>query len=301
MRTVIAAFGVLLVALAGCDGGGASVPAVAEREAVVRTTVAPIDWMTRRIAGDLVPVELLCPAGQDPVRWRPGPDVVARYQRAALIVSNGAEFETWVRLAPLPRSRIVRSADAIGENFLTVPGEAHSHGPEGTHAHDVINGRTWTDPLNAIAQAGAIGDAMATSFPEHADAFAENQARLISELRAFHERLEALGSAGVAVVAPESELDYLARRYAWLTGEIDSSPRAWVDARANDGASDASGQTILLCLELPDESTAARWQTVHGVRAILWRTGERAGGPPYGEVLAGNVERLERAIAESTP
>lgn len=301
MRNLVAsivAFGFLV---AGCGHSPSNEPVPAEIDEVVRTAAAPVDWMARTIAGGLVPVEMLVPADQLPAVWRPEPDVINRFQRARLIVLNGATFESWARGSSLPQSRVLRSADGIEGELLIVAGETHSHGPEGEHAHDVIDGHTWVDPMNAVAQASLIGRAMSTAFPEHEAAFSENLASLQAELGAQHERLADLDTSIVAVIASESPYGYIARRYGWPTGEIGGEPAAWaseLDAMGLGSVLGDRSRAVLLCEALPDSAVAAALLESHGVRAVLWDTGELAGGASYAEVLAGNVDRLAAAIED---
>ena len=158
------------VAMAACDRP-ADTPNRVTLDEVVRTTSAPVDALTRQLVGDAVPVELLCPESEDPATWRPDPETVALFQRARLIVANGAGYEKWVAPAPLPRSRLVEAADALSRSFIMVEGEAHSHGPEGYHTHEVVLGHVWLDPLHAIAQAEEITEALVGAFPEHEGVF----------------------------------------------------------------------------------------------------------------------------------
>ncbi len=301
MRFVVSTLVMFAIGLAGCERQAPNARPPVEIEDAVRTTAAPIDSMTRRVAGDLVPVELLCPPGQPPATWRPAPDVVAAYQRATLIVANGAEFETWVLTAPLPRSRVVRTAGAIDGELLVVPGETHSHGPEGEHAHDLVVGQTWIDPINAIAQAGAIAGALSRAFPEHERVFAENLSSLVAELESVHRRLDAIDTATVAVVAAERPHGYLARRYGWPTSAIGADPAGW-RSKTEDLEAIASRheRAVLLSVGPPDDEMRSLLET-SGIRVVVWETGAIAGDDPYISVLERNVERLEAAIVEMTP
>ncbi|MFG0315081.1 MAG: metal ABC transporter substrate-binding protein, partial [Phycisphaerales bacterium] len=189
---IMAFFG---LALGGCDRTDAS-PNQARIDNVVRTTSAPVDALTRRIAGDAVPIELLCPPSEDPAAWRPAPETIASFQRARLIVANGAGYEAWVQTAPLPRSRLIEAADGLSEPLIRVRGETHSHGPEGHHTHEVTLGQVWLDPLHAIAQSRAIAAGLTDAFPEHQDTFIANLDVLSTELLELHRRLERLEPEG---------------------------------------------------------------------------------------------------------
>jgi len=304
MRAVASTLLGLTLAIGGCESRSADTPDPGSTEDVVRATTAPVGWMARTIAGDLVPVEMLCPDGQWPAAWRPGPDVVGLYQQAKVIATNGAEFEAWVRTAPLPQSRVVASADAIEGGFIRVLGETHSHGPQGEHAHERTDGHTWIDPINAVAQAGAIQRAMSAAFPEFAESFTANLAALDAEMQSLHERLEGVDTASVRVIAPDSPFGYIARRYDWFAMPLDGDPKAWSDALDEvDLETLMTDRThaIVLCETAPDADTAAALLSEHSVRAVVWNTGELTGDADYAQILSQNIDHLEEAIRASMP
>lgn len=286
------------LALSGCDRTDAS-PNQARIDNVVRTTSAPIDALTRRIAGTAVPVELLCPPSEDPAAWRPGPERVALYQRATLIVTNGAGYEAWVQTAPLPRSRLIEAADGLTEPLITVRGETHSHGPEGHHTHEVTLGQTWLDPLNAIAQARTIAAGLTDAFPEHQGTLSANVDVLCTELIELHQRLERLEPEGIAIIAPNTPFGYLARRYGWQTLDLSPDPEHWSkDLYAHGMASGdfGSGPRVLLCDKLPVPAIAKTLRESHDVRLVDWQTGSRITETSFVNVLSGNIDRLEASI-----
>ena len=304
MRVFLAVVLGAALVVAGCGRSSATPEASVAVEGVVRATTAPVGWMASAISGGLVPVEMLCPEGESPANWRPAPEVIESYQRAKVIAINGAGFERWIRTAPLPGSRIVRSADAIDGELIRVLGEAHSHGPGGYHAHEVIDGHTWIDPINAIAQAGAIERAMATAFPEHAEGFAANSAGVEASLRGVHDRLEGLDTSTVALIAPERPFAYIARRYGWPTVRLSDDLEAWTQELGDRRLAALIGgreRAVVLCASEPDERIEAALIASHGVHLVYWETGARAGGLSYGELLSRNVGRLEAALAGVTP
>jgi zinc transport system substrate-binding protein len=286
------------LALSGCDRTDAS-PDQVHIEDVVRTTSAPVDALTRRIAGDAVQVELLCPQSEDPAAWRPDPETVASYQRAKLIVANGAGYEAWVQTAPLPRSRLIEAADGLSEPLIRVRGETHSHGPEGHHTHEVTLGQIWLDPLHAAAQARAIAAGLADAFPEHQDTFVANLDALSTEQMDLHQRLERLEQEGAAIVAPSTPFGYLARRYGWQTLDLTPAPEDWLRdlyAHGMESGDFGSGPRVLLCAQLPDPAVANSLLESHNVHLVLWRTGSRDPGMSFTDVLSGNIDRLEASI-----
>lgn len=273
-------------------------------EDVVRTASAPVHELTIRIVGGRIPVELLCPPGQDPSSWKPTAGVVAQYQSARLIVTNGAGFEDWVMTAPLPRSRVVSAASGIDEPLLVVKGETHSHGPQGNHTHEVTLGQIWLDPLHAIAQAQAIGGALSSAFPKHEPVFRENLGQLVRELQALHERLDAIDASGIDIMLPQRPFGYLARRYGWSGVEIASDPAAWsMDLYAMRFASgdQSANPAILLAEQLPDPVLAETLLESHDVRVVRWDTCAIGSDGSFTEILDDNITRLESVISDLRP
>ncbi|MEO1009091.1 MAG: metal ABC transporter substrate-binding protein [Planctomycetota bacterium] len=223
--------------LAACEQNQAAADAEAAGEDVVLATFYPTEYFATRIAGGLVEVGCPLPADADPIFWRPSGDAIARYQRAGLVVTNGAEFEKWVAGAPLPRSRVVESISVAALEQaggpITMETITHSHGPEGEHSHEGIDGHTWVDPTLAIAQVRAIEAAMAARWPEHAADFAANGEALVENLRALDAALTEATSLleGATLLASHPAYNYLARTKGWDIHNLDLDPEsADVDA-----------------------------------------------------------------------
>jgi ABC-type Zn uptake system ZnuABC Zn-binding protein ZnuA len=88
---VVCGVGVVFAGLAGCGGEGAASSAAAPSiDPAVRTSFYPATYFAERIAGGLVPVESPLPEGEDPIFWTPDAETIGLYQRAKLIVLNGA-------------------------------------------------------------------------------------------------------------------------------------------------------------------------------------------------------------------
>lgn len=284
--------------MSGCDRSGAPTSSV-QIEEVVRTTSAPVDALTRQVVGDAVRVELMCPPDADPSAWRPDPETVALFQRARLIVSNGAGYEAWVETAPLPRSRLVEAADGLSETLITVQGETHSHGPEGHHTHEVTLGQVWLDPVHAIEQAETIAKGLNQAFPEHADTFNVNLEELRTELIGLHERVQQLDTNGVEVMVPSTPYAYLAQRYGWRRIELAEDPERWsmdLYALAMSGSDHGSGTRVLVCESVPDQAIVDELLGSHRVYLLPWPIGFGSDEGTFTGMLRGQVEQLEALL-----
>ena len=78
----------------------------------------PLEYFAAQLAPTGAEVELPVAAGVDPAFWNPSVAVIGDYQRADLIVLNGAGYARWTRYATLPEERIVVSTDGCGLPLL---------------------------------------------------------------------------------------------------------------------------------------------------------------------------------------
>jgi zinc transport system substrate-binding protein len=170
----------LLLIVTGCaDSGpageettGVQAPGPEPQALSVFTTNYPLAYFAERIGGEQVEVVFPAPADVDPAYWAPGPEVIAEYQEADLILLNGAGYEKWIERASLPASKLVDTSAALESSFIPLDeGVVHTHGPEGEHSHKGWAFTTWLDPMIAIAQAQAIQEALSKLRPEAAADF----------------------------------------------------------------------------------------------------------------------------------
>ncbi|MEQ8844706.1 MAG: metal ABC transporter substrate-binding protein [Phycisphaerales bacterium] len=219
--------------LAGCNeqASTSQTGQFAMRDAVL-TTFYPTRYFAERIAGGLVIVDSPLPADEDPIFWRPGADAMNQFQNAKVVITNGAEFEKWVAGAALPRGRTVASlSDDTLEQLggpITMESTTHSHGPGGEHTHEGVDGHTWVSPRLAIAQAERIAEAMATAWPEHAEAFGTNLATLVEDLEMLETSLRDLTPLVQQhrLLASHPAYNYLARDLGWDIHNLDLDPES---------------------------------------------------------------------------
>ncbi len=303
----IAAVGVLgaVAFVGGCSrGDGAGARAGVELDPVVRTSMYPVTYFARRIAGGLVRVECPLPAGEDPIFWSPTAEVIAQYQRAQLVVFNGAGLERWVAAAALPRSRVVEASAGLSEGFIEIKGSTHSHGPKGAHSHAGVDGHTWMDPVLAIEQSRAIEAAMNRAFPEHGDVFSANLDGLVEDLGLLDVRFAGLETGGASLIASHPAYNYLSRRYSWNIQSLDLDPGAAMTDQQLDAVRSmvkAGTRGVVLWESEPTDATVEAL-TGAGLASAVFSPAENPGrdeGGDEGDYLAimrGNIERLRTAL-----
>ena len=308
----IAALAGLCLACSGSDstpetaasGEAASGPGVESRARLTVAVVSyPLAWMAGQIGGDRVTVVFPVPAGEDPAYWSPGPDEIAAYQRADLILLNGAGYASWTDRASLPPSKLVDTSAGFSDLLLPAGDRVvHAHGPEGEHEHGETAFTTWLDPRLAARQAEAIRDAMVRADSAGAGAYEDGLVRVRDALAGIDEGLEAAFAAfdGASLLASHPVYQYLARRYGLdlrsVHFEPDEVPSAagWAELRALLAGRPSR---LMLWEAEPLPAVRERLERELGIRPVVFEPcGNR---PAEGDFLQAMQENAARVTAAS--
>ena len=140
---------------------------------VVHVVNYPLQYFAGRIAGDAVEVVFPAPANVDPAHWMPDRKAIQAFQKADLVLLNGAGYAKWLDKVSLPQSKLVDTSSAFRGQLMKVKDVVtHSHGKGGEHSHVGTASHTWLNPRLATLQAEAIRDAFSRLAPEKVAAFA---------------------------------------------------------------------------------------------------------------------------------
>ena len=233
----------------------------------------PLKYFAERVGGDLVTVSFPAPRDIDPAFWMPDAGTVGAYQRADLIVLNGANYAKWVDRVSLPQAKLVNTSLGFKDQYMSIQGAViHAHGPQGEHSHGAIAFTTWLDPKLAIEQARAIKQAFVRLRPDQQKAFQAGFDALEHDLLDLDKRIRDIVSRNPEqpLVVSHPVYQYLTRRYGLNAKSVHWEP----DELPNDN----------MWKELTEilASHPAKW--------MIWE------GPP----LPGTVQKLERLGVKST-
>jgi zinc transport system substrate-binding protein len=176
----------------------------------------PLKYFAERIAGEHARVVFPAPADVDPAYWMPDVKTISDYQRADLILLNGANYAKWVNKVSLPRFRMVNtSAGFKGQYIEAAEILTHSHGSEGEHAHEALAFTTWVDFSLAAEQAKAIAKALSRKKPALKNTFKKNYEELKRELLQLDRDIKEVVSKDQPrpLVVSHPVYDYFARGY----------------------------------------------------------------------------------------
>lgn len=200
----------------GATNGDSVVAAPAQQVLSVFVVSYPLRYFAERIGGAHVHVDFPVPADVDPAYWSPGPETIAAYQNADLILLNGAGYAGWVELVSLSQARLVDTSASFADRLIPLEsGPAHSHGPEGEHTHAGHAFTTWLDPTLAVEHAKAISAAFSRARPEESELFVSALDDLVADLGDLDQRLSSLWSrvGDAPVLFSHPIYQYLVRRY----------------------------------------------------------------------------------------
>jgi zinc transport system substrate-binding protein len=190
--------------------------AAAEKKLTIYTVNYPLKYFAERIAGEHANVVFPAPADGDPAYWVPDAKTITDYQKADLILLNGAQYARWTEKVTLPRSKMVDTSRKFKDRYVKLEeAVSHSHGPEGEHEHMGIAFTTWLDLDLAAKQAGEIENALSRKRPDLKSVFQRNYAALEKDLLALDRDIKAIvaNKQKKPLVGSHPVYQYLERRY----------------------------------------------------------------------------------------
>ena len=189
---------------------------MAEEKLTIYTVNYPLTYFAERIGGDLVNVVFPAPPDVDPAFWTPDLKTVRKYQKADLIIFNGAGYEKWTSKVSLSMLRIVDTSRAFKDKLIQIETNVtHSHGPGGDHSHGGTAFTTWLDFSQAVVQTEAIYKALYRKLPTGKAAFTRNFELLKKDLLELDLRMKSLSAQkpGLPLVGSHPIYQYMVRRY----------------------------------------------------------------------------------------
>lgn len=298
---------VILAALANCKRSAetsteASTHAGKAARPQVYVVNYPLAYFAERIAADAAEVVFPAPPDEDPAIWQPDVETIGKFQRADLILKNGASYARWTHHATLPPSRVVDTSHGFRERYIAMEDAVqHAHGPDGEHAHIGTAFTTWLDPTLAAHQAEAIRERLVTLLPERTAELQRNCDALEHDLHALDERLQAMtrDHHDQPLLASHPVYQYVARAYhlnlVSVHWEPDESPTVEQWAELDELLTTHPAKCMIW--EAPPQGETAAGLQRRGVNCIVFYPCSNL--PPDGDYLQtmnDNIERLHAAL-----
>lgn len=272
---------------------------------VVAAVNYPMYFFTKAIGGDLVQVYL--PAlGGDPAYWKPDARMVSNYQKADLIVANGAGYAKWMEKVSLPSSKIVNTSLSFKAQWIeTEEGITHSHGPEGEHVHKGTAFTTWLNLSFASQQAQSIYEALLVAMPGMEDQLKSNFNKLKEELATLDAKLNELAKMinGQQLIGSHPVYQYLSSGYGLninsLHWEPDEMPgdEEW---KSLQSLMQSSGAQIMLWEDEPTQQIKTKLDEIGMHYSVFNPCGNKPESADFLDVMRKNSVDLENILLQKT-
>ncbi len=307
----------------GVESGAAGAPG---DRLQVAATIFPYYDFVRQIAGDLVDLRLVVPAGMDSHSFEPTPADMRAIRESDVLIANGGIMEQWV-------GRVLEAVDAPDLTVVTMmdhadvyreetvegmEDEEQDHGqrdvsPDDGYEEEIeYDEHIWTSPVNAMEFVNVIADTLSREDPANAEAYAAGAERYLEELQSIHEGFLAVSEArrrDMIVVGDKFPFRYLAEEYgltyraAFSGCSTDTEPSARTIAYLIDKVREEQIPAVYYLelsshrvAEIIGEETGAQPLLLHSCHNVT--RAELNAGVTYADLMRGNIESLRKGLDE---
>jgi zinc transport system substrate-binding protein len=203
---------ILLLILCACDDVEKK---VVEKKRTIVVTNYPLYWLTESIAGNTVEIIYSVPANIDPAYWQPEDQDIAKMQQADLILLNGANYEKWLNVVELPKSKLVDTSANCQQMFIEVKEQVkHEHDGK-VHSHSGYDFNIWLDAYILSRQAETLTSSLCQLMPAHQKLYKEKLLTLKNELKKVFFKINRVAGKQQKFLASHPVYNYLARANNW--------------------------------------------------------------------------------------
>ena len=296
MKTFFSSRVVLALALLTTNG----VPAD-EKKTVVQSVNYPLHYFAGRLATDAFELNYIVDPEEDPAFWKPGDKALLAFQKADLVIRNGADYEKWMKGVSLSASKSLDTSRSFSSDFIRTEGKDHQHGNGAMHSHAGTAFTTWIDFSQASQQAGAIAARFKLLQPGSASQIDEN-------LRALEMDLDALDSAmksfaekwgGRPLIASHPIYQYLARAYGLKIEALEWEPEMEIKDKDRDDLKEllmGHASQWMIWEDKPSEENIAAVAAL-GLKSIIFSPSANVPGKgDWLSVMKQNIANLEMLL-----
>lgn len=313
IKTIASTFA--LFALASCANSTETVTestqttgdAAAELPVVV-VTYSVLGVVVAQLVGDKAVVNVLIPDGQDPHEFQPSAKDIETLNNAAIIVSNGLDFEEGLEDTLKNAIDSGNKVFMAGEHItvlMTEEGDDHADEPsdeqEGDDDHGGGDPHLWLSPANMLEMLPALTSALSDALDID---LADSATSLTSDLEELDKEIEQIisGIGECKLVSGHDEMGYFAKRYGCeVIGAIVPSFSSTSEATAGELA---DIQELIQQYKVPaiftglgtNPDIANQLAKELGVKAVTLSTHFLDGAANYQEFMLRMVNQIAEAL-----
>jgi len=192
-----------------------------EKQNMVITTIYPLYFITKEIAGEAVEVKRLIKPGSEIHSFSPTPVEMVALDRADLLITLGKELEPWTsKLAAATSVKILSLEEGLA--LIRTGGDHHAEHKEGHHHQGGIDPHVCLDFDNDIKMIQMISDRLGELYPKHKLHFTENASAMQERFKKLQQSYaEGLKQCGKQILlVGHNAFAYLEKHYGFETESI---------------------------------------------------------------------------------
>ncbi len=273
----------------------------AEEKTVVQSVNYPLHYFATRLATESFDLQYLVDPEVDPAFWKPKDADLTAFQKADLILLNGATYEKWMKTVSLPSAKMLDTSKAFAKTYLKTEGKEHRHGDGTVHSHAGTAFTTWIDFSQASQQAEAIATRFKEMQPGSAEKIDANLVALKSDLDALDASMKAFGEkwGNEALVASHPIYQYLARAYELKIEAIEWEPAMEIKGKDLSDLKKILAKHPAKWMIWEDEPTAENITAVNalGLKSVVFSPSANVPGEgDWLSVMKANIANLEALL-----
>jgi len=157
----------------------------------VCVSIPPQEFFVKKIAGDLVDVEIMVKPGSNPATYTPKPSQLKVISHASLYFTIGVAFEkNWLkRFSSINNKMKIIDTTKDIKKIPMVSSDEHEHK---NHHHKGLDPHVWLDPILVVKQVKIMTQALVENDPKNSKIYLENEKKFIKELEYIDTQIKAI-------------------------------------------------------------------------------------------------------------
>jgi len=168
----------------------------------IYVSIPPQEWLVQSIGGDRTDTEIVLGKGQDPHMFEPSPRQLVGLSRADIYFTIGMTFEDQIA-EKLTAAETGLTIVDMSQAVQKIPMSGNTHDSESAHSHpqhqphntahtgteETLDPHIWLSPLNLMAMAEIVAQALAEADPENRSFYESNALATKEKLTALQQEL----------------------------------------------------------------------------------------------------------------
>jgi zinc transport system substrate-binding protein len=182
----------------GCSSTKTSSQKNSKSKPIIAVSIVPEATLVKAVAGDLVDVVTMIPAGKSPANYSPSPEEMQKFSSASIYFTIGVPTEE-ANILPKVNNfnkdvKLISLADAVEKvyphRYFHNENEELNNITSDEHHHEGKDPHIWLSPKRAIIMVDTIAKELGTLDKSHKNIYIENADKYIEKLKELDKNIE---------------------------------------------------------------------------------------------------------------